>query len=101
MSAEANVDIRALAALARIEVADAELKKLETEIPNILHFAETIKSVDVSKIKRKNELRNVMREDGEAHESGIHTEALLAEAPAVKDRRLVVKQVISRSKNKE
>ena len=93
-----EINVRALAALARIEMPEDELKKLEKELPEILAFVETIQGADVSEIERNPALRNVMREDGEPHESGIYTEKILAQAPAQKDERLVVKQVISRKK---
>jgi len=95
---EPKVDVRALAALARIEVSDAEIKTLEKEIPSILGFVETIQQANVSDTAPTPELRNVMREDGEPHESGMYTEKILAQAPAQKDGRLVVKQVISRNR---
>jgi len=98
MSGHVKVDVRALATLARMDVPDEELKKLETELPAILKFVEAIQSVKVEKTERNPTLRNVMREDVEPHESGIYTEKLLAQAPAKKDGRLVVKQVISRKK---
>lgn len=97
--AEPKVDVRTLAALARIEVPDVELEKLEREIPSILAFVETIQKADVSKTTSTPELRNVVREDGEPHQTGIYTEALLAQAPVRQGNRLAVKQVISR-KNK-
>src|SRR3989344_7521726 len=93
-----KVDVRALAALSRMEVSDAELETLEKEIPSILAFVETIQAASAESSgepKQGSELRNVMREDGERHESGIYTEKLLAQAPAAKDGRIVVKQVIS------
>ena len=93
---EPQVDIRALAALARMDVSDAELAKLEQELPAILSLVDTIQQADVSEIDRNPMLRNVMREDTEPHEGGIYTEKLLGQAPATKDGRLVVKQVISR-----
>lgn len=96
--AELKVDVRALAALARIEVSDAELETLEREVPGILAFVETIQSVEVSKTEHNPTLRNVMREDREPHESGIYTEKLLEQAPVRKEDRVVVKQVISRKK---
>ncbi len=95
-----DVDVRALAALVRMEVSDEELQKLEKELPAILNFVETVSSVKTNQTERNPSLRNVMREDGEPHESGIYTEKLLAQAPAHRDGRLVVKQVISR-KNKK
>ena len=93
-----EINVRALAALASIEMPEDELKKLEKELPEILAFVETIQRAEVSSAAQSPELRNVMREDREPHESGIYTEKLLAQAPAQKEGRLVVKQVISRKK---
>ena|SRR3989344_3776532 len=93
-----KVDVRALAALSRMEVSEEELQKLEKELPAILAFVETVQKAEVAQSERSPSLRNVMREDGGAHESGIYTEKILAQAPSEKDGRLVVKQVISRKK---
>lgn len=93
-----NVDIRALAKLARLEVADEEIAKLEKEVPAILDFVETIQKVEISAGHPSYELRNVMREDKNPHESGAFTKELLDAAPSVKAQRIVVKQVLSRKK---
>ena len=94
-----KVDVVALAKLARLEVSDEELAKLEKEIPSILAFVETIQKADVSRVKESHELRNVMRADENPHESGIHTEKLLDAAPAREGNRIAVKQVISSKKS--
>lgn len=96
MSDTSKIDVRALAALARLDVSEAELERLEKELPNILEFVDTIQQAQVATTERIPVLRNVMREDGEPHESGMYTDAVLAQAPAVQANRLVVKQVVSR-----
>lgn len=96
--AKPDVDIRALASLARLEVSDAEIEKLQEEIPAILAFVEEIQKADVSSEAKAPALRNVMREDSDPHESGIYTERLLDAAPGKRDDRIVVKQVVSRKK---
>jgi len=93
-----KVDIAVLAKLARLEVSDAEIAKLEREIPDILAFVETIQKADVSGEAKADGLRNVMRADENPHESGKHTKALLEAAPAREGNRVAVKQVISRKK---
>jgi len=93
-----KVDIAALARLARLEVSDEEVARLETEIPAILGFVEEIQRVATKEEIGDVSLHNVMREDVNAHESGLYTTDLLAAAPATKDNRVVVKQVISRNK---
>lgn len=98
-----KVDVRNLAKLARMEVSDDELKKLEEEIPSILAFVEEIQKADIGIESDGGGLHNVMREDapsaGGPHASGVHTETLLAAAPQVSEGRVVVKQVISRTKS--
>ena len=96
-----GVDVKTLASLARLEVSDAELKKLEKDISAILGFVETIQKADVGEPRRAPVLQNVMREDGEPHESGIHTKELLDAAPAHKKGYVAVKQVLSRARKKK
>lgn len=93
-----KVNVRALASLAKLEVSDEELARLESELPAILSFVETIQQVSSDVVEESPEHRNVMREDGEPHESGMYTADILAAAPAQRDNQVVVKQVISRKK---
>lgn len=93
-----KVDIRALANLAKLEVSDAEVMKLETELPAILSFVETIQQVSSDVKDESPAHRNIMREDGEPHETGAYTADLIAAAPAHRDNQVVVKQVITRKK---
>ena len=94
------IDVKALAQLARLEVSDEELAKLEKEIPGILAFVEQIQKVAGDVPQKSPELRNVMREDKDPHESGIHTETLLSAAPAREGNRIAVKQVLSKQSTK-
>ena len=94
-----TVDVRALALLARVEISDSEVAKLQSEIPNILAFVETIQKADISGVVADTSLRNVMRVDSNAHEGGIFTEALLSAAPTRVGNRIAVKQVITRKNN--
>ncbi|MCR4325278.1 MAG: aspartyl/glutamyl-tRNA amidotransferase subunit C [Patescibacteria group bacterium] len=93
-----KVDVAALAKLSRLEVSAEELRALEKEIPDILSFVETIKEAhgSTSSPRAGSGLQNVMREDGEPHESGKYTKELLDAAPAREGDRILVKQVIKR-----
>lgn len=94
-----KVDIAALAKLARLEVSEAELAKLEQEIPAILHFVDTIQKANADAHPSTGSgLHNVMRADENPHESGKYTKVLLDAAPAREGDRVAVKQVVSRSK---
>lgn len=93
-----KIDVVALAKLARLEVSPEELARLEKQIPNILHFVETIQMANTRKEENAPAHRNVMRSDENPHESGKYTEQLLKAAPARQGNRIAVKQVISRKK---
>lgn len=93
-----QIDIKALSKLARIEVSETEMTKLEAELPSILAFVDTIQKADVSTEAIAPDLRNVVRADEAPHERGAFTETLLAAAPAREGNRIAVKQVISRKK---
>ena len=94
-----KVDIAALAKLARLEVSDAEMARLEREIPDILAFVETIQAAAAhGSGEPRKALHNVMRADENPIESGTFTEALLSAAPVRDGDRVAVKQVISRKK---
>ena len=86
--ADPKVDVRAL----------AELARLEKEIPDILKFVEQIQNAAGEVKPTPPELRNVMREDKDPHESGLYTERLLKAAPKSENDRVVVKQVVSRKR---
>ena len=94
-----GVDIRALAKLARLDVTNEEVAKLEQEIPSILGFVDTIQKIDISNKIPQPELRNVMRDDVGAIESAAHTETLLNAAPTREGDYVAVKQVITRKNN--
>ncbi len=93
-----KVDITALAKLARLDVSEEELLRLEKEIPDILKFVEAIQRAHTGKEEDAPTLRNVMRADEDPHESGVFSEKLLEAAPARVGDRIAVKQVISRKK---
>ena len=99
MSEGPKVNVKALAELARLDISDAEVAKLEKEIPDILKFVEQIQSVASDAKPTSPELRNVLRDDANPHESGLYTKRLLDAAPKAENDRIVVKQVVSRKKH--
>jgi aspartyl/glutamyl-tRNA(Asn/Gln) amidotransferase C subunit len=98
MNENSKIDVRALAALSRVEVTDEEVVRLEKELLEIVAFIETIQKADVSQARSDTSLRNVMRDDANPHESGIYTDELLAGAPRRLGNRIAVNQVVSRKK---
>jgi aspartyl-tRNA(Asn)/glutamyl-tRNA(Gln) amidotransferase subunit C len=90
-------EVKKLAALARVKVADEDLPRFVKEFEAILAYVGQLEqlSIDVKGKKAPPALRNVMREDGEPHEKGIYTEALTTQFPEREGDYLKVKQIIS------
>jgi aspartyl/glutamyl-tRNA(Asn/Gln) amidotransferase C subunit len=90
-------DIKKLAALARITVSDKEADAYAEDAEAILSYVSQIDSEEGQKEGDSHTmLRNVMREDGEPHESGAYTKDILADAPNVENDYLVVRKVINK-----
>lgn len=97
-----EVDIEALAELARIAIPRGEKESLKQEIPAILSFVETIRTVSAEASRAAPvpaAHRNVMRDDVVGHASGEYTEALVSAAPAREGAYVKVKQVITGGKH--
>ncbi len=88
-------DVEHLAGLARIAISDSEKEVLRHDLEEILAYVSQVKEVAVDvPAPEVGMLRNVMREDENAHEGGIFTEALLSAAPAREGSRLLVKKIL-------
>ena len=91
-------EVLKLSKLARIEIGDAEAEKLSREFDAILGYVGEVKAVSASDAaslgQEKPVLRNVLRDDANPHESGIHTEAILSNAPAREGDYVKVKKIL-------
>lgn len=89
-------DVKKLAALARIEISEAELEKFTKEFDAILAYVGQLEKLELPKdLREKPALRNVMRADENPHETGKYTEKIAAQFPKREGDALVVKQIIS------
>jgi|SRR3989344_9289188 len=89
-------EVKKLAALARIRVADSELEKFTSEFDAILAYISQLEKLELPKSGGgKPALRNVMREDGEPHAAGKYTQKLVAQFRAREGDALSVKQIIT------
>lgn len=89
-------DVKKLAALARITITDAELAQFTKEFDSILAYVGQLEKLELPKAGEVTPpLRNVMRADGEPHESGAYTEKLVRAFPEKEENYLSVKQIIS------
>jgi aspartyl/glutamyl-tRNA(Asn/Gln) amidotransferase C subunit len=94
-------EIQKLAELARIEVTEKEKADLAGDIGSILQYVDQIKAAGgngggagADGNRTKDPIRNAMRPDAGAHESGAHTDALVAEFPKKKGNSLEVKKIL-------
>lgn len=88
--------IEKLLLLSRIEVTPEEKKKLKKEVESILGYVQEVEkaAVHLAETPEAGELRNVMREDGEPHETGLYTEKILKEAPKRERNYFSVKKIL-------
>jgi aspartyl-tRNA(Asn)/glutamyl-tRNA(Gln) amidotransferase subunit C len=90
-------DIEHLAKLSRIELTSSDMEGLTKDIEAILGYVDQLKEVDVDLDVQRlsgDENRNVLREDGDPHESGIYTDEILREAPSVEEGFVKVKNIL-------
>lgn len=84
-----------LAKLARLSLTKEEGEKMVGEIGSIIDYCSQIQEIAGEEVtKSAGELRNVMRDDSDAHESGAYTDDLLAEAPQKDGGYVKVKKVL-------
>lgn len=95
-------EVRKLAALARIELAEAELDKFAAEFDAIVAYVDQLKTLDVpASGARALRLKNVLRDDGTPHPPRAYTEELVTQFPARAGDALLVKQIISHDRTAE
>jgi len=88
-------DVEKLAQLARIDISEGEKEELLKDLRGILDYIDQVRAVSVDIGEREaGEVRNVMREDANPHESGVYTEKILASAPATENGYVKVKQIL-------
>ncbi len=89
-------EVKKLAALARLSIREDELERFSKEFESILTYISQIDALKVSTGARDLPLvRNVFREDGEPHETGLYTKKLTEQFPERDEDYLSVKQIIT------
>lgn len=90
-----NEDIDALAKLSQIELVPGEREALAGEIESIISYISEVTAVATDLPEHVvGKVHNVLREDVNPHESGLHTETLLAAAPKWKGDYFLVKKIL-------
>jgi len=89
-------EIEKLASLSRIKLTIEEKESLRKDMDAILSYVEEVKKVSSSldSQKKAGSVRNVLREDLNPHEGGIHTEALISAAPNREGNYVKVKKIL-------
>ncbi len=88
-------DIEKLSGLSRIEIKEDEIEALMSDLDSVLGYVSEIQKVVTSDITpQSGQLRNVMREDGNAHNSNEFSEDILEEVPEKKDGYIKVKKIL-------
>lgn len=89
-------DVKRLAGLARIEVAEEDLPAFTAEFEAVLAYVGTLDALELAdEGPSVPEVRNVLREDGVPHVSGTWTQAMIEQFPQREGDSLSVKQIIS------
>jgi aspartyl-tRNA(Asn)/glutamyl-tRNA(Gln) amidotransferase subunit C len=83
-----------LSTLARISIAPEEKEKMLKDVQAILGYISEINEVQGELTRGEESAYNVVREDVITRETGSNTDAILADAPAVKDGYVKVGQVL-------
>ncbi|OGZ07107.1 MAG: hypothetical protein A3D65_00655 [Candidatus Lloydbacteria bacterium RIFCSPHIGHO2_02_FULL_50_13] len=89
-------DIEHLGDLARIGISEEEKEGLAKDLDSVLAYVSEISHIaaESDASPRVGELRNVLREDGDAYAGGEWTEAILANAPRTEDGYFKVGQIM-------
>ena len=91
-------EVKKLAALARITIGETELEKFTSEFDAILAYVGQLEQLELPQgvaLRDKPALRNVMRVDGEPHETGAYTKKIAVQFPTREGDYLEVKQIIT------
>lgn len=87
-------EVEKLATLSRMELSSEEIDGFTKEISSILDYVDGIKEADTGDNKSEATDRVRLRDDGEPHESGKYTEAILSQAPEREGQYLSVKKIL-------
>lgn len=89
-------EIEKLSKLSRLELSDAEIKKLQKDLEAILEYVEKLKSApidDLEELTHAIDAANVLRNDESPHESGAFSENILVQAPSKEKKYFKVKKI--------
>lgn len=92
-------EVKHIAVLARLDIGEEELEKMQKELSVILDYMEELKSLDTSNIEPgffSNILKNVDRSDTPCERDLEETIKLIKAAPETEDNYIKVKSILKR-----
>ncbi len=89
-----ELELDNLSKLARIDIDPSEKAQMLTDMQAILGYISEINSIEGELVRGEEDVFNVVREDVITRETGSNTDAILANAPKVKDGYVEVEQVL-------
>lgn len=96
MASATPEDVLRLAALARVQVAEADLPRFAAEFDAVLAYVGKLDELTITSQERETApVRNVFRDDQVVNEPGSFTEKIAAQFPQREGDSLSVKQIIS------
>lgn len=96
MSTFSDKDIIKLAKLSKLQLTKKEVAQFKEELTAIVGYVERLQDVDITGLEPTSQvtgLTNIVRKDVEI-DYGVSSDALLANAPAVKDHQFKVKRMV-------
>ena len=90
-------EVKHIAKLARLGLADNEAEKMQKELAVILDYIDLLNTADVSGVKTEAHLfqtENITRRDVATEEQAETVEAILSQVPVKQDRHIKVKEVL-------
>ena len=90
-------DVQKLASLARLSIPEEKLATFAKEFDGMLAYVGKLDELSLPTSAKRPipAVRNVMREDGEPHASGLYTETIVEQFPNREGNSLKVKQILS------
>jgi aspartyl/glutamyl-tRNA(Asn/Gln) amidotransferase C subunit len=89
-----ELELDNLSKLARIDIDPSEKAQMLTDMQAILGYISEINSIEGELSRGEEDVFNVVREDVITRETGSNTDAILANAPKVKNGYVEVEQVL-------
>ena len=94
-------EVEELASLARLALTKEEQIKLHHDLESILSYMSDLAEAGLEAPAKQDLglVKNVMRDDGPAHPTGVYTDTLLAAAPRTKNGFVEVKKILDNTQS--